>query len=63
MSWTVLETCCRCYSLRHGSIVIGIAFMISSAVVLLMEVGIIAEWADVQDRIHDAKMAKSEVSS
>ncbi len=45
-----------CYSLQHGAIVIGIAVMVASAVALLTEVGMIAEWEDIKESLKDPRM-------
>ena len=49
---------CFCYSLENGAVIIGIIFMISSAVALLMEIGMLAEWKDVQLSFKDERMRK-----
>ncbi len=51
-----LKTCCFCESLRHGALVIGLFFMMASAVMVLLEVGLLAEWADVQTHIVNERM-------
>lgn len=48
------KSCC-CYSLQHGTVVIGIVFMVGSAVALLMEVGLIGEWRDIKLQMEDEK--------
>ncbi len=40
--------------------VIGIIFMITSAVVLLMEIGLLAEWADVQTQMRNKRIRECE---
>ena len=51
----MLKKSCCCYSLQHGAVIIGITFMITSAVLVLMEVGLLAEWTDVQKSFRDLK--------
>lgn len=46
------RSCC-CYSLRDGAIIIGITFMISSVVALLLEIGLIVEWSDIKDHMNE----------
>ena len=48
--------CCLCFSLRHGSLVVGLFFMMASAVAVLAEAGLLAEWADVQTQIVNERM-------
>ena len=36
-----------CYSLDHGTVIIGIVFMLASTVAVLLEIGLIAEWPDI----------------
>ena len=54
-----LKKSCCCYSLQHGTVIIGITFMISSAVALLLEIGLIAEWADIKDYVEDDRKIMS----
>ena len=57
----ILKKSCCCYSLQHGAIVIGIAVMVSSAIALLTEVGMIAEWEDIKESIKDPKMQQCKI--
>ena len=54
---------CCCYSLRHGTVIIGITFMIASSVALLMEVALIAEWQDIRLRHRDWETEHSKEAS
>ena len=51
-----LKRSCCCYSLQHGAIVIGITVMVASAVALMTEVGMIAEWEDIKESLRDPRM-------
>ena len=42
---------CFCYSPAHGAAIIGVSFFIGSTVVVLMLVGLVAEWAEVLQTI------------
>ena len=57
----ILKKSCCCYSLQHGAIVIGIAVMVSSAIALLTEVGMIAEWENIKESIKDPKMQQCKI--
>ena len=46
----MLQKACCCYSLRHGTVVIGVGFLIASGIALLMEVALVVEWDDIQAR-------------
>ena len=47
---------CLCYSLEHGAVIIGITFMMSSAIALLAEVGLILQWNDMKIHFKNDKM-------
>ena len=49
---------CFCYSLQNGAVIIGIIFMLSSAVALLLEIGMLAEWDDIKLNFKDVRMQK-----
>ena len=49
---------CFCYSLEHGAVIIGILSMMSSAVLLLAEVAMLAEWEDIQKNFKDERMKR-----
>ncbi len=53
-----MKSRCLCYSLRHGTVIIGVLFMISSGVMALMEIGIISEWSDIQHNITNENIKK-----
>lgn len=53
-----LKRSCCCYSLQHGAIMIGITVMVASAVALLTEIGMIAEWEDIKDSLKDPRMQR-----
>jgi hypothetical protein len=55
-----LKRSCCCYSLPHGAIIIGIAVMVCSAVGLLTEIGMIAEWQDIKESLKNPKMQQCE---
>jgi hypothetical protein len=55
-----LKRSCCCYSLQHGAIVIGITVMVASAVALLTEIGMIAEWEDIKESLKDPRMQRCE---
>ena len=57
----ILKKSFCCYSLQHGAIVIGIAVMVSSAIALIAEVGMIAEWEDIKESIKNPKMQQCEI--
>ena len=50
---------CFCYSLEYGAVIIGIISMMSSAIGLLCEVGMLYEWdRGISENFEDKRMKK-----
>ena len=47
---------CLCYSLEHGAIIIGITFMLSSAIGLMLYVGMLLQWDEIKLNFNDKRM-------
>lgn len=53
---------CFCYSLEYGAVIIGIISMMSSAIGLLCEVGMLYEWdRGISDNFEDKRMKKCKI--
>ena len=53
---------CLCYSLEHGAVIIGITFMMSSAIALIAEVGMILQWNDMKIHFKNDTMKQCQLS-
>ena len=53
---------CLCYSMENGAVIIGITFMMSSAIALILEFGLILQWNDMKIHFKNDTMRQCKFS-
>ena len=53
---------CLCYSMENGAVIIGITFMMSSAIALILEFGLIFQWNDMKIHFKNDTMRQCKFS-